>query len=377
MPAEPAAPVTETPSRRAGGRTPGRPAGRPARQPGEWLPRLFYDREIVEATYAFLDSTPREDVAPTDIDAFAAALRGLPTLDAQQLLEPYLAAAEPPPADADRRRGAWPHNQALPDTALRARANARMLLESDLVLLWRRLGKARYTQQGFREHLGEMPGREFRAVLREVVNGGEADEGLVRRIRTILSVREEDERRGAADDWMGAKARVMALVGAEEPGIAARLEDAKEQLTEFRGRHPGYMNISPNQSWADVERYLLDCQAFVERLGIKNEHLNSLVGEVYDEWKMIKDWVSATAGAVARNRDASSPGKTQLLLEAPGDGTPRRLEIQDTAPAKSLKRKRAPEVESSSTKYVAMMIPSYYVLTLILEQARMQRHRRY
>jgi hypothetical protein len=34
----------------------------------------------------------------------------------------------------------------------------------------------------------EMPGREFRAILREIVNYGEADEGLAPRVGAILDV---------------------------------------------------------------------------------------------------------------------------------------------------------------------------------------------
>jgi hypothetical protein len=351
---EPAAPTTETPSRRPGARL----VGRPARQPGVWLQRLFYDREIVEACYAFHDPQPDPpsphflpDPAATDIDAFATALRGLPALEQQQLLEPYLEAAEPCPPDPDRRRGALPRQQALPDAALRTRALGRLLLESDLLLLWRRVGKARYTQTGFREHLSEMPAREFRALLREITRNGEVDEGLARRVGVILGVREEDDRRRAADDWMGARARVMDLVDGEEPGIAVRVEYARDRLTEFRHRHPGYTNISLNQSWADVERYIVDCRQFLERLGIANEHVKkSLAGEVLDELDVIKNWLFASASATAPNGDALSVEQPQLMLQAPGNGTPV-PESQDTAPPKSLKRKRAADkVESSPTK---------------------------
>jgi len=105
----------------------------------------------------------------------------------------------------------------------------------------------------------------------------EADEGLARRAGAILSVREKDDKRIAANDWMGARARVMDLVDQEEQDDGVRIEDARHQLTQFRRSHPGYTNISLNQSWVDVERYIVDCREFLERLGVKNERLGEVL----------------------------------------------------------------------------------------------------
>jgi hypothetical protein len=140
----------------------------------------------------------------------------------------------------------------------------------------------------------------------------------------------------------------MDLVDGEELEDVVRTSEARNQLTEFRRHHPGYTNISPNQSWTDVERYIVDCRHFLERLGITNERVKKgLTGEVLDELDTIKQWLFASAAAKAVNGISASPDRPPLMLEATGNGTPV-PETQVTAPAKTRKRKRAADNDNSS-----------------------------